>query len=224
MDEIAITLRDAAARLGRGSKTHDYQTLLGFLKSGDVKAGFQFPAGDVSLWVNIPVGFWATVDSAHFREALRLVKSRPSSGAYQVRLADFVKEIGASISQEAGLDPVELWSAALGATRQKYEVVILESEWARFTEKHPERIAPSLPVSKLGAPQKRGWRDLSVIIAVYMVKHHREPTGHGIGHDAISEAIFEKAKKAKVVDLPSSARIKTVVSEILNELQANSNK
>jgi hypothetical protein len=223
MGEFAMPLRQAANLLGHSPQSPDYQTLLGVLRSGYLKAGFHFPAGDPPLWVNIPVEFWTTVNSGRLRAALRFVNGRSSSGAYQVRLADFVKEIGASISQKAGVDNVELWSAALSATRQEYEVGILESEWARFAREHHEYISPPSAETR-GAKQKKGWRNLSVIISVYMVEHHQHPRTHSISNDAISAAILEKAKKAQIDDLPTSATIKTVVSEILKELEANSSK
>jgi len=225
MGEIAISLREAAIRLARGSKPSDPRTLLSLLKADQIKAGFQFPAGEVPLRVNIPMEFWSTVDSARFTTALKVVSDKPSSGAYKVRLADFAKEIGDLMSQKQSDSPKQ-WVAAFGATRHQYEVDILDGEWRRFSEEHPEyfALAPQAPGSTRGNKQKKGWRDLAVIIAVHMVKLYQEPSKHRAKIDQVKNDIYEIAKTAKINDLPKPDAIGRVVSEIVNKIEAISSK
>ena len=65
-DVATISLHDAGQRLAElhGSKEQiACGKLLSLLKTGQVKAGFQFPAGQTVLWITIPAHYWATVSS-----------------------------------------------------------------------------------------------------------------------------------------------------------------
>jgi hypothetical protein len=65
-----ITLREVALRLAKikspATSKIDDGRLLSLLRSGDLKAGFEFP-GATKRWVSIECNYWVTVDSQKFR-------------------------------------------------------------------------------------------------------------------------------------------------------------
>lgn len=209
-DKPGISLRDVVARLNPDSNTREYSKLLGLLKVGQIKAGFRFPAFG-SLWIEIPKTFWSSVDSAKFR-TLRLNKDNPSSGTFRVRLADFAEQISEVVAQRS--EPEKHFAEVLAATEQRYEVEILEEEWARFSVASPSSLPPPPRKSKPGRQELESWRDLCVYIGGYIMKHHKK-TSERMKLVEASKKIHEIAKSDKIRGLPAAGTIERVLSDIV---------
>jgi hypothetical protein len=208
-DQPGISLRDAIKHLSPNPKNLEYGKLLGFLKTGHIKAGFRCPASGLP-WVEIQIAFWSGVHSAKFKTQLRFNVDDPSSGAFLIRLADFATDIGQLIGQ--GSEPAA-WVEVLAATKKQYEVEILQDEWLRFTKASPESVPRQSLRSPRGRDEKESWRRLSVLIGAYVLKHSQS----GVGKPNIEAAagrIHEIAEKEKIPDLPKAPTIQNVVSEI----------
>jgi hypothetical protein len=224
-DKPGISLRDAAVRLSPDPGNREYSKLLGLLKAGRIKAGIRFPAPD-PLWVEIPREFWLNVDAARFRNRLRSRNDTPSSGTFKVELADFAKEIGELIGRRSEPESSERWATVLAATGKRYEVEIIQEEWDRFSEANPQYIAPPPQGSTRGRSEKEGWRDTSVYIGAYIIRHYEaslekikseEASDAEIKSGEASNKIHEIAKKAGTKYLPAAGSIQRVISEILTK-------
>ena len=216
--ERSISLRDAGLRLAQSLNSNEKVAsgkLLSLLKAGQINAGFQFP-GTTVWWIKIPTQYWASVSTDKFR-VIRFSETR-SSGAFKVPLGDFANEIVAQISQQREGEHAptsEEWKAVLKATTRKYEVEIIEREWAAFLARNAEYSMqiPSKQKSNSGRHQKEGWRDLSVIIGAYIMKHC-ETTKELIKIEEASIKIYDIAKSDEIRDLPAPSTIKDVISKI----------
>jgi hypothetical protein len=67
--------------------------------------------------------------------------------------------------------------------------------------------------SKSGRSEKTGWRDLSVILGAYILKHCETSREH-IKIEEASKTIYDIAKNAGIRDLPAASTIKGVISHI----------
>lgn len=175
--ERTISLRDAGRRLAQLLNSTERVAsgrLLSLLKAGQIEAGFQFP-GTAARWIKIPTLYWVTISNDKFR-VIRFSDNR-SSGSFKVRLGQFAEEIIAQIYQQVeghGAPPSEEWKAVLKATTHTYEVEIIEREWADFFARNAAdlRQITSEKKSRSGRHQKTGWRELSIIIGAYILKHY----------------------------------------------------
>jgi hypothetical protein len=233
--EIAntITLREVARRLAQlpGSppgKIADGK-LLGLLKSGELSAGFFFP-GRVVLWITIPTYYWANISSYSFRSIRRSDDDERQIGTYRVRITKFADEYANALSrmlqqnqdndavgQTNGLFLSE-FKSALSQAYRRFEVLLPESEWASYLQRHNLEVLGPATKSKPGRREKQGWRRLSVIIGAYLIKHCRQ-TPEVIKSELAAEKIHEIAVKEKIPDLPATSTIKDVLSEIRSKAE-----
>lgn len=106
------------------------------------------------------------------------------------------------------------WKAVLKATTRTYEVEIAEREWADYLHRHNLTEPGPEIKSKSGRNQKKGWRDLSIIIGAYIIKHY-ETTKEEIKVGGASEKIHEIASKVdKITGLPAARTIEDELSKI----------
>jgi hypothetical protein len=213
--EQSISLHDAGVQLAQ--RLHSTERvaagmLLSLLKAGRIEAGFQFP-GSTVWWIKIPTRYWATVSNDKFG-VIRLSTTRPS-GAFKIRLGQFADEIFAQISQQPegqSASPSEEWKAVLKATTRLYEVEIIECEWTKFLGSYAAQL-PSEIRSTSGRHAKTAWRELSVIIGAYILKHCKT-TNEEMKIQEASINIYKIAKSEGIADLPVAETIKDVVSKI----------
>lgn len=215
--EKPITLRAAGRRLARvlrsrGTVASD--ELLDLLKSGEITAGFRFP-GRTIVWIKIPNHYWSKVSSNKFR-IIRHSKKNKKSGVFMVSLGEFAEDIALQVNENLKNkkpDASSEWQAVLKATIRSYEAEITEGEWTNYLSRHDLTETTPEIKSKSGRNQKKGWRDLSVIISAYIIKHYSN-TKEEIKADEASKKIHTIAKTAGVVDLPSASTIKDELSKI----------
>ncbi|MGB7102406.1 MAG: hypothetical protein WBD95_27035 [Xanthobacteraceae bacterium] len=207
-----ISLRDVAARLNPGSNKRDYSKLLSLLKAGQIKAGFRFPAFG-SLWIEIRTAYWSGVDSAEFRTSLRFDKGRPSSGAFSVSLAVFAEQICDVLAQRSEPANWKHMAELLAATGKRYEVEILEEEWARFLEVNPSYLPAPRQKSRRGRYELESWRDLCIYIGAYIIKHHQKKTSPRIKLVEASETIHKITENEGIRGAAST--IERALSEIV---------
>lgn len=218
-----ISLHDAGRRLAELHSSREPVAcgrLLGLLKSGEIKAGFQFPAGRASSWITIPANYWTKVSSNKFK-IIRYSRTSSKSGAFRVGLGEFPEEVVAEVNEASSHEQAasDKWKGVLAATSHRYEVAILEADWTAYEKQNP----PSEPVlvkkSKSGRHEKTGWRALSVIIGAYIIKHYQETHEH-IKIEEASKKIHKLAEADKIPDLPAAPTIKEALSSILSRADA----
>jgi hypothetical protein len=212
-----ISLHDAGRRLAELHGSREQVAcgrLLGLLKTGQINAGFQFPAGSTLSWIAIPAHYWAKVSSNKFK-IIRYSKTSPKSGALTVRLSEFAEEVVTQLNEAPGREQAasDKWKEVLAATSHRYEVVIIEADWINYLNQHNLTEPGPEIESKSGRNQKKGWRDVSVIIGAYIIKHY-EKTKEEIKAKEASEKIHEIAKAGNIIDLPSASTIKDELSKI----------
>ena len=222
MTEVAtISLHDAGQRLAELRSSREPVAcgrLLSLLKTGQVKAGFQFPAGQTLSWITIPAHFWAKVSSDKFK-MIRYSKTAAKSGAFTVRIGQFPEEVVAQINEAPGnKQPADIWKGVLAATSHRYEAVILEADWTAYEGRSRSSQPAPKKKSKLGRPEKN-WKDLCVIIGAYILKHHRVLPKDKIKVELASETIHKIAEDDQVFDLPSAPSIKEALSNILSRAE-----
>lgn len=220
--EQTITLRDAGRRLAPLLHSRDKvasDELLDLLKSGAIKAGFRF-SGRTAFWIKIPAHYWSKISSNKFR-LIRYSRNKKNSGAFKVRLGEFPEEVFSQVTEQLETKKTDAsyeWKAVLEATNRSYEVEITEDEWKKclrgqnLTEPGPA-IKP-----KSGRHELPGWRDLSVIIGAYLIKHYSE-IQNPIKIDAAKKKIHAIASAEKIKGSPSEDTIKEVLSKILSKAQ-----
>jgi hypothetical protein len=200
--ERSISLHDAGVQLAQLLHSKEKVAsgkLLSLLKAGEIEAGFQF-FGSTVWWIKIPTRYWATVSTDKFR-VIRFTR-KSTSGAFKIRLGEFADEIIAQISQQLECQSAptsEEWKALLKATTLQYEVEIIEREWANFLGSY----AAQLPLEKKsgsGRYAKTGWRNLSVIIGAYILKHCKT-TNEEIKIQEANENIYKIAKREGIAYL-----------------------
>jgi hypothetical protein len=222
-----ITLRDVAQRLARLPATQSGRVadskLLGLLKSGDLNAGFVFP-GRVAMWIAIPETYWATVSSYAFRSIRRSDDDDRQTGTYQVRISRFASEYvlamkhqinGEHTLSEEGTTATlyDELKSALSHSSRRFEVVIREQEWLSYLARNNINEPSPSSKSKQGRAEKTGWRELSVIIGAYLIKH-RQTTSEEMKLHLAAEHIHSLAKSSEISGLPSAATIKDTLSKI----------
>ena len=177
MAEMAtISLHDAGRQLATLLTSREQVAcgrLLSLLRSGQIKAGFQFPAGRTLSWITIPTHYWAKVSSDKFK-MIRYSKTTSKSGALMVRLGAFPEEVVAQVNDALGHEEVasDKWKAVLAATSHRYEVAIIEADWIAYEKQNPPSEPAPKKESKLGRPPKN-WKEVCVIIGAYIIKHHQ---------------------------------------------------
>lgn len=223
MTEVAtISLHDAGQRLAELRSSREQVAcgrLLSLLKTGQLKSGFQFSAGQTLSWITIPAHFWVRVSSDKFK-MIRYSKTAAKSGAFTVRLGQFPEEVVAQINEAPGnKQPAsDIWQGVLAATSHRYEVMILEADWTAYEEQSRSSQPAPKKKSKLGRPEKN-WKELCVIIGAYILKHHRVSPEDKIKVELASEKIHKIAEDDQVFDLPSAPSIKDALSNILSRAE-----
>jgi hypothetical protein len=212
-----ITLRDVGRRLAQLRHSRDKvasDELLELLQSGKITAGFRFPKPTI-LWVKIPSDYWVPVTSAEFRQIRHSSKKR-NSGIYTVSPGEFAEDIVTQVNEQLAIKEAEAseeWKSVLKATTHSYEVEIAEREWADYLARNNLTEPGPEIKSKSGRNQKKGWRDLSVIISAYIIKHY-EATKEVIKAEEASKKIHEIANAGNIVDLPSASTIEDELNKI----------
>jgi hypothetical protein len=213
-----ISLHDAGCRLAalHGSRERvACGKLLGLLKMGEIKAGFQFRTGRTLSWITIPAHHWAAKVSSDKFKMIRYSKNIRKSGALTVRLGDFPEEVVDQVNEAPGHEQAssDKWKAVLAVTSHRYEVAILEADWIAYEKQNPPSEPKPKKKSTSGRRQKTGWRDLSVIIGAYIIKHYQETHEH-IKIEEASKNIHRLAEADEIPDLPAAPTIKGVLSKI----------
>lgn len=163
-------------------------------------------------WVPIPTSYWSTVTNDKFK-VIRRRTNEPSSGVYKIRLGEIAATVVAHINMDSAGKPGDIWEAIIAATAKRYEVEIKEADWTLYNTENPPSGQTDLLKGKSGRPQKAGWRDLSVIIGAYILKHSKQ-TQEQIKVDPASEIIHKIALARRVPDCPEAPTIKEVLSRI----------
>jgi hypothetical protein len=101
----------------------------------------------------------------------------------------------------------------LAVTSHRYEVVILEADWIAYEKQNPPSEPKPKKKSTSGRHEKTGWRDLSVFIGAYIVKHYQETHEH-IKIEEVSKNIHRLAEADGIPDLPAAPTIEDVLSKI----------
>jgi hypothetical protein len=97
-----ITLRDAARKIPRLlnlRKKTAVSELHGLLKSGDLRAGFQFQAR-AERWIAIPTSYWASIGADKLRTLFYEEGNTERPGTFKVPIRRFAKEFAQAVSNE----------------------------------------------------------------------------------------------------------------------------
>jgi hypothetical protein len=223
-EEATISLHDAGQRLTvlhPSTEKVACGKLLSLLKSGQIKAGFQFPGrrGAVT-WIAIPTHYWVTVSGDKFK-VIRNLKNKPKSGAFKVRLGQFAKEVVAQVNEAPSDEQAtsDIWEAVLDATSRAYEVAITEAEWNAYEKENPPSELLQAKRENRGRDEKKGWRQVLVIIGAYIVKHY-ETSREKIKAEEASKKIHEIAKAEVIFEMPAESTIKDELLKILNKAES----
>jgi hypothetical protein len=220
-----ITLRDVALKLAKieepTTRAIADTQLLSLLKSGELKAGFEFP-GRTKHWVAIHPDYWLQIDSRRFRSirknqgATFKVSVRDFADEYlKLIFANFEIENGLKASNESLKDELRI---TLRAATQKYEVVMQARQWEDYRRRHnlpdPSFFVPAAK-GKGGRHPLAAWRKLSVIIPAYLLAHHAE-RHQPPAHDTAAEEILQiaKGKGFDANSLPQPDTLSDVISQI----------
>jgi hypothetical protein len=218
-----ITLRDVAIRLGKikqpTTKAIADTQLLSLLKSGELKAGFDFP-GRTKHWISIQPDYWLKIDSSKFRSI-----RRNEGATFKVSIRDFADEYSqlifaeSEIQNRATASNVSLkdeFRIGLQAAARKYEVVVQAGEWEDYLKRHqlrePVLIAQK---GKGGRNPKAAWRELAEIIPAYLLACQAErlqPPRYETAADEIFKIAIDKGIDAN--SLPQPSTLKDVISRI----------
>jgi hypothetical protein len=218
-----ITLRDVALRLAKlkqpTTKAIADTQLLSLLKSGELRAGFDFP-GCTKRWVSIPSDYGLKIDSRRFRSirkdegATFKVSIRDFADKYSQLVFDDVEEQNVPTSS-SNLSLKDEFRIALAAASRKYEVVVRTSECEEYEKRQPAVIEPVVK-GKGGRHPLTAWHELSVIIPAYLLAHHDERHQPPVYKDAGDE-IYRIAREKDRIDansLPKPDTLKDVISQI----------
>jgi hypothetical protein len=193
--------------------------LLGLLKSGELKAGFEFPGSKV-CWIAIPTSYWTRVNSYKFGSLRFISGDKRRTGTYEVRISEFIDEYMQVVRhdcQTMGLDPIpmlyEELSKALPAAPCAYEVLITSEEWMKYLERH------QIPASAIqhhrsggGRHPKTSWHHLAPIIGGYLMTLNDRPA-ESRDHNSIAANVLELATRDGISDLPATDTLRDVISK-----------
>jgi hypothetical protein len=220
MSELVISLHEIAYRLGkfrRPPRPLDPETLLSLLKSEELNAGFHYP-GKVVLWIAIPSTYWLTVGGDKFRSLYYDADNEQKSGTFKVRIGQFAGEYLKALSlSKMGKDIAtiqEEFQKALETGPHSYEVVITEDEWASYLKRHSLEYPLPEKRSTSGRHENPSWRDVSVIVSAYLIKH-MQTTTEPVKLEHAADQIFNLAKEHNIANRPAAATIKDHLSKIL---------
>jgi hypothetical protein len=219
MSELVVSLHEIASRLGkfrRPPRPLDPETLLSLLKSEELSAGFYYP-GKVVLWIAIPSTYWHTVGGNKFRSLYYDTDNAQESGTFKVRIGQFAGEYLKALSQSKMGKDIETFKEelqkALETGPSGYEVVILEDQWANYLKRHNLEYPLPEKRSTSGRHENPSWRDVSVIVGAYLIKH-MQSTNEQVKLEHAAEQIFHLAKDHNIANPPAAATIKDHLSKI----------
>lgn len=221
---VTMSLRDAGVRLAELHNTRDKVAvgkLLALLRSGEIRAGVQFPIGAQSYWFAIPISYWVGISTDKMR-VIKFSKNKSGSGALKIQLGLFSEEVAAAVTQAHGdqLDN-KAWAPVLAACSRSFEVSISQADWEDYESRIPKPSASAGPGS--GRREKSGWRPALVITGAYIIKHRRE-TQENIKPKEAAEVIWKLCKAEEIADLPSPATIADELAKILKKAESISIK
>jgi hypothetical protein len=206
-----ISLHDASSRMAarlRSTPGSARGALLSLLRSGAIKAGFLLP-GPVSCWIEIPPDFWISITTNKF-DVVRRRKGKAETGIFLISPGDFAELIVSRVSPAK--NPPETWASMLRAASGRYEVFITETAWRDYEDAHP--VKGGQLKSNQGRDALKGWREVSVIIGAYVVKHYQEAK-HDIKADEASQIIWQSGKDQGIEGLPTASTIRDHLRAIL---------
>jgi hypothetical protein len=225
MAEPNLSLREVAKRLAQIRRLPKGKIavpqLLGLLKAGELKAGYEFPGTRV-LWIPIPMSYWTAVSREKFGSLRHVAGDKKRTGTYKVRISDFVDEYVRAISQRiegatsgsitALLDEMK---KALSASQEAYEVAITAEEWTTYLKRHQILEPVAQQRSPAGRRELPSWSHLVPLIAAYMMTLDKRPH-ESHDHDSIAEMILQLANKAGRISerLPAKDTLADVISKI----------
>jgi hypothetical protein len=225
MSELVISLHEIASRLGkfrRPPRPLDPETLLSLLKSGELKTGFHYP-GQVTLWIAIPPKYWLTVGADKIRSVYYEDDNEQRPGTFKVRIGEFAAEYLKALSQaKIGKNAAivqEEFKIALETAGRRYDVVITEDEWASYLKRHSLEYPLPEKRSTSGRHENPSWRDVSVIVGAYLIKH-MQTTTELVKLEHAAEQIFHLAKDHNIANPPAAATIKDHLSKILATVES----
>jgi hypothetical protein len=217
MSELVVSLREIAVRLGklqRQPRRLDTDRLLSLLQSGNLKAGFHYPA-EPPVWIAIALQHWLGVSSPDLR-SLGSSDDDGRPGTYEVRIGAFASEFVESLRPRLTSGTPTGWKEfedALRTASRQYEVVVMEREWHAYLKLNNLEYPPSEHRTLSGRPEKGSWRKLSVIIGAYLLKD-MESTNKDLKIEAAAKIIHNRANEDGIQNLPSVATIRDCLSEI----------
>jgi hypothetical protein len=229
--EPVISLREVARRLPKVLKLPNKTAasrLLSLLKSGDLEAGFQFP-GRATRWIPISTRYWVGIGTDKIQSLVHERGNKKRSGTYKVRISEFGDELVRAVKQgldqdrtgnqsdtlaSAILDEVQ---RALSVASDRYEVCITEDAWNDYLRRHNlEEPAPYIR-RKGGRKEKPSWRELSIIIGAYLLKHNAV-TQEEMKLEHAAQNIHKIALERGISELPAWQTIKDHLSQIRSEV------
>jgi len=221
--EPPLTLREVARRLGQVGCPQPgkpaVSKLLGLLKTGELKAGFEFPGTKV-CWIPIPTSYWTGVSSHKFGSLRYIEHDKRKTGTYEVRISDFVDEYMQVVSQQVLGTASDSTAAlrdelkkALFAAQKAYEVGITAEGWANYLERHQISVSEVSQKSSAGRREKTSWSHLTPIIAAHMMTLDKRPD-ETRDHLYIATRILEIAKKEGIRDLPVAETLRDIISKV----------
>jgi hypothetical protein len=226
-----LTLREVAKRLAQIRRLPSGKIavpeLLRLLRSGELKAGFEFP-GTTVRWIPIPTSYWTAVSSAKFGSLRYIEGDKKKTGTYEVRIYDFVDEYmevlshnqqGTTSDTTAEMLRDELKKALCAAPRP-YEVGITAEEWTAYLKRNQLSDAEPSQRSVAGRREKTSWSHLAPIIAGCMMIQYKRYSGSSSDQLAIATAIIEIAHKEEVPDLPAPDTLRDVISKAFARAEA----
>lgn len=219
-----ITLREVALRLAKikqpTTRRIDDGQLLSLLRSGDLKAGFEFP-GATKRWVPIERDYWLAVDSAKFRS----IRS-DEDYTFKVRLREFAEGYSQLVFDDSPSESLkDEFRVALAAASRSYEVVLQAEEWKKYLGNHNLNEPPfDAPPSKGkgGRTPLAAWRRLSVIIPAYLLAHHEkthQPPNHAEAARQIREIAINK-ERIDAKSVPAQDTIEDVIGDIYRRTES----
>jgi hypothetical protein len=107
---------------------------------------------------------------------------------------------------------------ALETAGRRYDVVITEDEWASYLKRHSLEYPLPEKRSTSGRHENPSWRDVSVIVGAYLIKH-MQTTTELVKLEHAAEQIFHLAKDHNIANPPAAATIKDHLSKILGTVE-----
>jgi hypothetical protein len=215
--DFAVSLRVIADRLEAAKtpqalRTHKYDLLLGYLRSGTIVAHVNLP-GLLSSPLNVPAEYWQGVRSSQMRSLVRN-RSTGRLGRFRIRIKDVGKalvdcilaELETRTDLDGALARLQRESILLRLPElydTRVETFIMDSEWKRFSAEAGIETDVIVEKSKRGRPQFEHpdllYLEIAALLYGQLSKVDRAPT-----YESVAKSVEEQMRKRPKTPPPPS--------------------